>query len=63
MIGKGFQVDLSEDNEELDDRPTASKLGLAGNKGSYGESIISFVKREISSHSEDDEEDDEEEEE
>lgn len=44
MIGKGFQINLLVEESEEE----TIKLGLAGNRGSYGESIIRFVKREVS---------------
>jgi len=44
VIGKGFQINLLVEESEEE----TIKLGLAGNRGSYGESIIRFVKREVS---------------
>lgn len=54
MITKGFQVKFESDDYEDEN----SKVGLASNAGIYGESIISFAKREVSFHIDDEEEED-----
>lgn len=61
MSIRGFQTinvsSKTNDSDEIDEGMLYPKLGLISNEGSYGASVIRFVKREISYHQQD--EDDE----